>query len=190
MLKKALLIIFTFLTFPALSLAECEVLVVQSIKIPPYEDVFDGFLSTSNLETKRIVLSELKTRDLTGEIENTAPPLIVAIGYDALLSVKETRDIPIIYLMVLTPQSILTHDDNFFGISMNISPERQLEIFLKAVPDLNDIGLIYNPRNAGEFAKKAIDFIKTEWLIQKHKLVFIDENNIIDNNYFLIKVHD
>ncbi len=31
-------------------------------------------------------------------------------------------------------------------------------------------------------------FIKTKWLAQGHKLIFIDEN-IIDEEYFLIKVH-
>ncbi|MFC1840065.1 ABC transporter substrate-binding protein [Thermodesulfobacteriota bacterium] len=157
MVKKVLLIILLFITFPELSLADGEILVVQSIRISPYEDALHGFLSVSNPETKRLILSELKTSDLTREIENTIPSLIVAIGHDALESVKEIRDTPVIYLMVLSPQFILTHDDNFYGVSMNISPERQLEIFLKVIPDLNNIGLIYNPRNTDELAKKAVE---------------------------------
>ncbi|MFC1495238.1 ABC transporter substrate-binding protein [Thermodesulfobacteriota bacterium] len=157
MVKKVLLIILLFITFPELSLADGEILVVQSIRVSPYEDALHGFLSVSNPETKRLILSELKTSDLTREIENTIPSLIVAIGHDALESVKEIRDTPVIYLMVLSPQFILTHDDNFYGVSMNISPERQLEIFLKVIPDLNNIGLIYNPRNTDELAKKAVE---------------------------------
>jgi len=156
-LKKNLLILLLLISFAEPALADGEILVVQSVRISPYEDALNGFLSVSNPEIKRLVLSEFKTPNLSEEIKKTGSPLILAIGRDALLNVKEIRNIPIIYIMVLTPQSILTHDDNFYGISMNISPERQLEIFSEAIPGLNNIGLIYNPDNTGELAGKAVE---------------------------------
>ena len=156
MAKNFFLIILFLVTFPWPVLADSEILVFQSVRIPLYEDALKGFLSVSNPEIKRLFISEVKTSDLTKEIKKTDPPLILAIGRDALLSVKEIRNIPVVYIMVLNPHSILAHDDNFYGISMNIPPKKQLEKFTNAIPGLNNIGMIYNPDNTGELARNAV----------------------------------
>jgi putative ABC transport system substrate-binding protein len=156
-LKKVLITILLLIFFPSPSLAGGEILVVQSVRIPPYEKAIEGFLSVSNPKIKRFVISELKTPDLAKKVKKIDPHLILTIGRDALVSVKQIRDIPVVYIMVLFPQSILTHDDNFYGISMNISPERQLEVFIKSIPGLNNIGLIYNPDNTGELVRKTVE---------------------------------
>lgn len=155
--KKVLLTILFLISFSLPALADEEILVVQSIKIPPYEEALNGFLSLPNPGIKRLVLSKLQTPDLIQHIKKAKPPLILAIGRDALLNLKEIKDIPIVYIMVLTPQSILTHNENFYGISMNILPEEQLKIFTKAIPGLNNIGMVYDPDNTGEVANKAIE---------------------------------
>ena len=157
MVKKALLSILLLISFSIQTFADGEVLVVQSVKIPPYEDALNGFLSASSQKIKRVVLSELNNNNLEEEIRKIRPPLILAIGRDALMNVSEIRDIPVIYMMVLAPQSVLTHDENFYGIRMNTLPEKQLETYIAAIPGLNNIGLIYNPYNTGDLAEKAVN---------------------------------
>ena len=134
-----------------------EILVVQSVRISPYEDALNGFLSVSSLKIKRFVLAEQKSFNLPEQVNKIHPPLILAIGRDALMNVSKIRNIPVVYMMVLTPQSILAQKENFYGISMSVHPAVQLETYMKAIPDLNNIGLIYNPDNTGELAAKAIE---------------------------------
>ncbi|MBN2420378.1 MAG: ABC transporter substrate-binding protein [Deltaproteobacteria bacterium] len=155
MFNKILLSIILLIVFSFPIHGDVEILVVQSVRIPPYEDALNGFLSVSDLKIKRVVLSELKEINLKEEIIKTNPPLVLAIGRDALMNVREVRDIPVVYIMVLAPQSILTHDDNFYGIIMNTPPEKQLETYMAAIPGLNNIGLIYNPGNTGDLVEKS-----------------------------------
>ena len=162
MVKKALLIILLLISFSSPVFAGSEILVIQSVRIPPYEEALNGFLSASTLKIKRVVLKEQKSFNLIEEMERTRPPLILAIGRDALMNVSEVRDVPVVYIMILTPQSILAHNKNFYGICMNVLPATQLEIYTKAVPDLNNIGLIYNPNNTGAFTEKAVEAAETK----------------------------
>ncbi|NLD36960.1 MAG: ABC transporter substrate-binding protein [Desulfatiglans sp.] len=135
--------------------AEGEILVIQSVKIAPYEEALNGFISAQDQKIKQVVLTETQSFDIRDEIERTQPPLILAIGRDALMNVKDIRDIPVIYIMVLSPNQILDNSQNFYGINMNVHPEKQLEAFIGAIPKLKNIGLIYNPDNTGELAEEA-----------------------------------
>jgi putative tryptophan/tyrosine transport system substrate-binding protein len=154
--KKYLLIIFLFLFSTIPVFAEGEILVIQSVRILPYKEALNGFISAQKHVIKQIVLTETPSFSLRDEIVKTQPPLILAIGRDALIRVREISDIPVIYLMVLTPNQIIDNSKNFYGISMNVHPEKQLEAFNRAIPNLNNIGLIYNPDNIGELAEEAV----------------------------------
>lgn len=153
------------MTFTQSILAEGEILVVQSISIPPYDEALKGFISTSHPEITHLDLSKIKKGVLKKTLKKTSPSVILSIGRDALMSVKDIRDIPVIYLMVLDPQSVLTHDDNFYGIRMNISPEKHLEIFTRTIPGINKIGLLYNPDNTGDLVEKTRDAAKKKDII-------------------------
>ncbi len=137
--------------------AEGEIFVIQSVKIAPYDEALHGFISAQRHEIKQIILTESPSFDIRDEIERTKPPLILAIGRDALMNVRGIRDIPVIYVMVLSPDQIIDNPPNFYGISMNVQPEKQLEAFISAIPNLNNIGLIYNPYNTGDLAEEAIN---------------------------------
>lgn len=136
--------------------AEGEIFVIQSVKIAPYDEALNGFLSAQRHEIKQIVLTEAPSFDIRDEIGRTKPPLILAIGRDALMNVREIRDIPVIYIMVLSPNQIINNQENFYGISMNVHPEKQLGVFISAIPKLNNIGLIYSHDNTGELAEEAV----------------------------------
>lgn len=145
-------VFFLLLAAPAAS--AWDVLVVQKYHAKPYAEVVRGFRDATNARVSELILSEANGEYSVREIHRRGPDLILAIGIDALERVKKIRDIPIIYCMVLNPDSVLGNESNITGISMNIAPERQLAVLLKALPTVKKIGLVYNPKQTGGIAAK------------------------------------
>jgi len=131
-----------------------EVLVVQNYQAKPYGDVLRGFRTACNAHTGVLMASDLEADSLTREIRKRRPDLILAVGMDALRKVRKIREIPIIYCMVLDPESVLGDERNITGVSMNIPPERQLTAITRVLPNLKRIGLVYNPRKTGRIVEK------------------------------------
>ena len=128
---------------------------VQSIRIQPYEDAVQGFESACGAKIKRLIISELKGTDIVEKINEIRPDMILAVGLDALSRVIRIKDIPVIYLMVLHPQSILSGEKNISGVSMDIPQEKQLRTLLDALPQTKTVGLLYAQEKTGRLAKKA-----------------------------------
>lgn len=131
-----------------------DVLVVQNYRTKPYSEVIRGFKAASAARTTELVMSEMNGAEALREIRKRRPDLILAIGMDSLLTVKKISDIPIIYCMVLSPETVLGNEKNITGISMNIPPEKYLSALAKALPHLKRIGLVYNPRKTGAIVDK------------------------------------
>ena len=58
--------------------------------------------------------------------------------------------------MVLNPETMLP-GENITGVSMNIPQEKQLTTLLKILPNLKNIGLLYDPERTGQLVKNAQD---------------------------------
>jgi putative tryptophan/tyrosine transport system substrate-binding protein len=157
LILTVLLIIFCNVPFAA---AEGKILSIQSIKITPYEEAFNGFQSLCNMPIDRLVISEMKDKNIVKEIRKINPSMILSIGVDALDKIKDINDIPIIYLMVPSPKFVIGKDNNLTGIRMNISQEKQLSIFLKAAPSMKTIGLLYNSEKSNYLAQRVMDACK------------------------------
>jgi len=157
MIKRFLAISLFLLLFPGLSEAGSQIVAIQSNRVKPYEDAIKGFQGVCNASIKRIVISELGGRDVVGKISEIRPDMVLAIGKDTLSLVKGIKTIPIVYLMVLNPQSILSGEGNIAGVSMNIPPERQLMALLDALPTTRNIGLLYDPKRTSYLVRKAQD---------------------------------
>jgi putative ABC transport system substrate-binding protein len=150
-------LLISFLLSHSLSEARQRVVAVQSIRIAPYEEAIKSFESTCDSKVKRLVVSELKGADVTGKIRQISPDMVLAVGMKALSGLKVIKNIPIVYLMVLNPHSILSGEENITGVSMNIPPEKQLHIFREAIADLKIIGLVYDPARTRYLVEKAQD---------------------------------
>ncbi|MBI5674549.1 MAG: ABC transporter substrate-binding protein [Nitrospirae bacterium] len=131
------------------------IIAVQSSNIKPYNDALRGFESACNCDTKHLLISEVEERDLQTIIHRAQPDLILAIGVDALNRVKSIKDIPIVYLMVLDPQLHASNYRNITGISMIISPEIQLALIKRFLPDAKRVGVLYDPLRTDDFVIKA-----------------------------------
>jgi putative ABC transport system substrate-binding protein len=156
-MKKLLAISLFLLLSPGLSEAGSHIVAVQSIRVKPYEETIKGFRSVCNATIKRIVISELGGADVVREINAMRPAVVLAIGRDALSMVKRIETTPIVYVMVLNPQSALGGEENITGVSMNIPLEKQLKALLGALPYARNIGLLYDPNRTGPLANEAQD---------------------------------
>jgi len=128
---------------------------VQSVSIAPYNEAFRGLESGCRCDLTRYVLSDMKGYDIVKELRRQRPDAIVAIGSSALEHIRAIRDIPIIYLMVLDPQSLIAGNSNISGINMNIPPDKQLELIRRVMPEVKDIGVLYSPGQKAGFIEKA-----------------------------------
>ena len=134
-----------------------RVLVVQSLSVAPYEEALAGFKSVCDAEITKVVLSDREKINPSQLIQFNKPELILAIGVDALTKIKEIEDIPIVYMMVLNPQTITFGEKNISGISMTLSPERQVTTLLEVLPAIKKIGILYNPDRTANFIKGAVN---------------------------------
>ncbi len=155
MIKKVFPLIAFLLFFQVPAFAAGSILVVQSLPIKPYNEALRGFSSVCGGATRKLASSELSAADIAGKVREGKPDLILAIGLDALLKVKDIRDVPIVYLMVLNPQSLVPNSGNITGVSMNVAPEKQLSILRQALPNVRKIGLPFDPDKSGAFVAKA-----------------------------------
>jgi putative ABC transport system substrate-binding protein len=132
-----------------------EIVSVQSINIKPYNNALKGFKTACSCNVKNLIVSEMQRADIVKKIYKTKPDLIIAIGIHALGSIISIKDIPIVYIMILDPQSLLSDKKNITGVSMHIDPEKQLSFINKILPDVKNIGLLYDPAKTGDFVKNA-----------------------------------
>lgn len=154
-MKKLLTTLLFLFLCHGLAEAGQEIVVVQSTHVKPYEEAIQGFESICDSEIQRIMISESQGIDVVREIRQKRPDMVLAIGKDALSAVKRIGNIPIVYLMVLNPQSILSGEKNITGVSMNIPPDRQLRALLHTLPHTKNVGLLYDPDRTGFFVKEA-----------------------------------
>lgn len=134
--------------------AAARIAVVQSINIKPYNNALQGLKSACNCNVEKYVVSEMKGTDIAKEVYSSKPDVVVAIGMDALRRVGTIKK-PIVYLMVVNPQSIFSSNNNITGVSMNISVDKQLNVMKQTLPGIKNIGLLHDPAKTDNFVKDA-----------------------------------
>jgi putative tryptophan/tyrosine transport system substrate-binding protein len=153
-LRTLFLTFLISLLFTAVNAFASDVLVLQSLHVKPFDDALRGFRSACKSEAKSVVVADVEGTDIIRLVREERPRLILAIGADALKSVKRIREIPIIHLMVLNPEKITGDARNVFGIDMNIPPEKYLSMMERLnLPKLK-VGIFYDPAKTGNLVKK------------------------------------
>lgn len=154
--KKFLMPLFCLmlLCVPGKAFAQ-EILIVQSMRIRPYAEAVAGFKGALNGRFRDARFSVRDSADVVAYLRERKPDLILAVGMDALQKVRRVSHIPIVYLMVLNPASVLDEGRNITGVGMTIAPERQLAMIHKVLPGARRIGIIYDPRKSASFVRRA-----------------------------------
>ena len=148
-MRTLFLTILLGLLFPVTSVFAHDILVVQSLRVKPFDEALRGFRSVCKAESITVVVSDAPGVDVSRRVREERPALILAIGADALNRVKKIRDIPIIYSMVLNPEKIAGRGDNIAGINMSASPGKYLGLMEKLnLPNLR-VGILYDPAQTG-----------------------------------------
>ena len=98
--------------------------------------------------------------DVVKKVNEISPGIILAVGVDALSIAKTINNIPVVYLMVLDPKSVLGKEKNITGVSMYIPYEKQLMTLMEALPGTQTIGLLYDPDKTGHFVESASHFAR------------------------------
>lgn len=152
-----LAIILLIMPFASPANAVQRVLVLQGVRVTPYDEAYRGIRSSLNgVSLKKLVLSDLEGIDVAKMVRDERPDVILAIGTEALVKLRRIKDTPIVYLMVLDQHNGLTSGNNMTGIGMVIPPERQLAALESTVPRIKRIGLLYNPAHTGAIARRAV----------------------------------
>ncbi len=155
-MKKIFFLIFLFLLHAPPVLAD-DILVIQSLAIKPYNEAFAGCRSVCKTRMQRIISSDFSDSDLLAKVRKSSPDLILAIGQEALAKVRVIKDLPIVYLMVLNPQTLVRDSGHITGVSMNIAPDRQLSTLRQILPRARKIGVLFDPAKSGAYVAAAND---------------------------------
>ena len=155
--RKFIIFIFLSIYFIGSAQAENKVLAVQSIAIAPYEQAVKGFEHVYGSAVNRLYISGLKDKNVLKNIHEFRPNIVLAVGTDALMIARRVKTVPVVYMMVLNPLSILAGEKNISGVGMNLPPARQLHALSAMLPDAKNIGLLYNPDQTGIFVEQARD---------------------------------
>lgn len=99
--------------------------------------------------------------ELPQRIAERRPKVIVAVGTDAALLLKKhyaalppNQQVPVVFTMVVDPvgQGLIASAERsggrFVGVALAVRPQRQLRALLDAMPQVQRIGVVYNPADA------------------------------------------
>ena len=168
---------------PAIAQGGPRVTVVQGFTLPLYHKAVSGFKASCDPVLNEVTLSNLEGADPIRRIYNHKPEIILSLGIDALIQTKDIRDTPVIYAMSMEPYRIIGNAPNFTGVSINVPFDDQLKALLEVMPEVKNIGLIYDPDRTGYLVKAAktgakknnINLITREITHPKHFFSALDE---------------
>jgi putative ABC transport system substrate-binding protein len=150
--------------------AKKRIVVIKTRDIPFYvpavQGLIDGLKSKGYRVRERL---DLKVIALTGKTDSDStligaqlaskPDLIVTLGTDATrLTAAQKPGMPVLFCMVLDPVSlgVATSIDspggNFTGITIPVSPGKQMEMLLQTAPGVRRIGLLYTDQDPTSLA--------------------------------------
>lgn len=131
----------------------CEVLVVKSADLKPYQEVIRGLADAG-----KCVVRELRLKDEEGieKILQRPADVVVAIGTTAFRKVRTIKDLPVVYTMVMPTETARSLPPNISGVSMNVSPEASLSAIREVFPKAKRVGLIYDPQHTASFVEEAV----------------------------------
>lgn len=143
-----------------------EVAILQSREGGFYADAVNRFHQEMEkqgyaVQTLTFTLKGDRTdQELPRRILERRPKVILAVGTDAALLLKAhyekipaEQQPPVVFTMVVDPvgqgliQSAERSGRRFAGVALMVRPQRQLRALLDVLPQAQEVGVIYNPRD-------------------------------------------
>lgn len=149
----------------AVSANERDIIVVQSQKIKPYNEVVTGFVekcaekgfSIKDVYTLHGNLDAGKNVSYNFKANNPNPDLVLAVGVLAATFVKELYQVtPLIFTMVINYDQFNLTGNNITGITMDVPIEDQFTVINTFLGKNKNVGVIYDPIKTGNLISKAL----------------------------------
>ncbi len=167
-MKRLLLLIIFFLLGSAGNAACYEVMVIKSNQSKINQQIQQSFIQELNKripasglksiqphQIQEILLTKKENRPEIKRIQSTRPDLILALGSKALKAALSTsKDIPIVYLLVIKPEKIIGTRTNISGVNLNVDPKTQFNHLTSILPQVKRIGVVYNPKHSNALIKQ------------------------------------
>ncbi|MBU4260736.1 MAG: hypothetical protein KKC76_02510 [Proteobacteria bacterium] len=157
-MKQSLIIIMLVLLAGARTASGYEIVVVKSGNETPMEQVVRSFAEkfvnllpahgVKSIEPHRFQEIDLSENPIKSAVQQqileARPDLILTLGRNALLAVRDISEIPIVFLLVVAPEIIIEDRDNITGVNLDIPATLQFCELTRLLPQVRRIGVIYN----------------------------------------------
>jgi len=158
-MKQSLAIIITLMLLAGVSTAQAyDIVVVKNGDEMPMAQVVRAFgdklvhllpaRGVKSIEPHRFREIDIRRNPIKSAVEQeilaSRPDLILTLGRNALLAVRDISEIPIIYLLVVAPEIIIENRDNITGVNLEIPVKLQFDELTRLLPRVRRIGVIYN----------------------------------------------
>jgi len=131
-----------------------KVAVILTKDIPIYNAIFGKFLSKIKKEKSGVIVKKFIAADkeaTKADLLTFAPDVIFSVGTKATYIAKEIPGVPKIFTMVVNPigEGFCTKEgdplEDMTGILITVSPKMQFELLKKLMPNVKNIGVVYDP---------------------------------------------
>lgn len=135
------------------ALVSLKVLVLQSPRLPIYQEVVEGIVSGLPPEASVEVMPLPEDPSLLSS-KLASVDVIVPVGSPALRAVLQVNpEKPVIYTAVFNSAQFRINRVNFTGVSLEISPERQIRTLKEVFPNIKRIGVPYGEQSKAQAEK-------------------------------------
>jgi len=136
------------------TVSAAEVAIFKSADVTYYNHAIQAFRETLPSNT---AITEynfegnlVRGREVATSLRAAPPALVLAVGLKAALVAKlELVDTPVLFCLVLNPESHGLSTPNMTGILTRVPPGAQLAMIQNLAPHVRRIGLLYDPSQTG-----------------------------------------
>lgn len=161
-LMLPILFAFSLFLFTSLSgiAGAAEIAILKSADLPYYEQAVVGFKAglpaTISVKEYNFNGRLAEGRHIAQSLRAAPHDLIFAVGLKAAMAAKlEIVDQPVVFCMVLDPETHGLPASNMTGIAARLPAETQLAALRSALPNRNRVGVLYDEERSGDFILQA-----------------------------------
>lgn len=163
-----ILSLFLFTHLSGIAGAE-EIAVLKSAGLPYYEQAVVGFKAgipaTTSVKEYNLNGQLAEGRQIAKSLRASPPDLIFAVGLKAAIAAKlEIFDQPVVFCMVLNPETHGLPAPNMTGIAVRLPAGTQLAALSSVLPNHNRVGVLYDEDHSSDFIRQAHQAAKQQGL--------------------------
>jgi putative tryptophan/tyrosine transport system substrate-binding protein len=137
-----------------------EIAILKSAGLPYYEQAVVGFKAgipaTTSVTEYNLNGQLAEGWHIARSLRASPPDLVFAVGLKAAMAAKlEIFDQPVVFCMVLNPETHGLPAPNMTGIAVRPPAETQLAMIRSTVPNRNRVGVLYDAEQSGDFIRQA-----------------------------------